>query len=81
MFELSDQIQDGDIIGVIFDHIELKFYLNNKLIEHTVTNVKGREIYPVVYVNNSAIIDMSFSNFTFDPPPSYDGILIEKILL
>lgn len=81
LFEFEEEIQEGDVIGVAFDHVELKFYLNNKLIDYSATNVKGSEIYPVVYVNNGAIIDMIFSNFTFNPPPSYDAILIEKVLL
>lgn len=39
---------DGDIIGVSYDHIQLKFYLNGQEIESTVTNVRGT-VYPALY--------------------------------
>lgn len=81
LFQCPISIQEGDVIGVTYDHIELKFYINNKSIEYEVRNVKGSEIYPLVYVDNGTIIDMIFSNFTYEPPSSYGAILIEKALL
>lgn len=39
---------EGDIIGVSYDHIQLKFYLNGKELECPVTNVKGT-VYPALY--------------------------------
>ena len=81
LHEVSEPIQE-DVIGVAYDHIQLKFFINNTPVEYEVTNVKGSDIYPVVYVNSGAIIDMIFSEpFTYDPPPSYSAILIEKVLL
>jgi hypothetical protein len=41
-------IQEGDVIGVSFDHIQLKFYVNGTEIDYGVTNVKGT-VYPALY--------------------------------
>lgn len=41
-------IQEGDIIGVAFDHIQLKFFVNGVEIDHAITNVKGT-VYPALY--------------------------------
>lgn len=40
--------QEGDVIGVSYDHIQLKFYLNGEEVEYAVTNVKGT-VYPALY--------------------------------
>lgn len=50
------QIQEGDIIGVAFDHIQLKFFVNGKEIDHTVSNIKGT-VYPALY----GIINLYFA--------------------
>lgn len=81
LFELPEPLHENDVIGISYDHVQLQFYINNKPIQYCVTNIKGSEIFPVVYVDNGAIIDMIFSNFIYEPPPNYDAILIEKILL
>lgn len=44
----THKMQEGDIIGVSFDHIQLKFYVNGTEIEQSVTNVKGT-VYPALY--------------------------------
>lgn len=41
------QACDGDIIGISYDHIQLKFYLNGKDLECPITNVKGT-VYPAL---------------------------------
>lgn len=41
-------IQEGDIIGVAFDHIQLKFFVNGTEIDHSVSNIKGT-VYPALY--------------------------------
>lgn len=41
-------IQEGDVIGISYDHIQLKFYLNGTEMEFPVTNVKGT-VYPALY--------------------------------
>lgn len=87
LFEVRKPVQEGDIIGVTFDHVQLKFFINNEPIDFEVSNIKGSEggIYPVVYVDSGAIIDMVFAQpcFTYNPPASsgFGAILIEKALL
>lgn len=81
VFKLENvELQLNDVIGVAYDHIELKFFLNNKPIGKVFQGLKG-ELYPVCYVNNGAILDTSFSSFQYEPPASYDRIMIEKSLL
>lgn len=81
VYSLTEEAEEGDVIGVAYDHIELKYFINNKLIDFTITGVKGSEIYPVVYVGDGAILDVAFTSFTFDPPFGFDRILVEKSLL
>lgn len=81
VFKLENvKLELNDVIGVAYDHIELKFFLNNKQIEKTFKGLKG-ELYPVLYVNNGAILDASFSSFQYDAPPGYDRLMLEKTLL
>lgn len=40
--------QEGDVIGISYDHIQLKFYVNGEEVEYAVTNVKGT-VYPALY--------------------------------
>lgn len=40
--------QEGDIVGVSYDHIQLKFYVNGVELEFPITNVKGT-VYPALY--------------------------------
>jgi hypothetical protein len=81
IYSLTEEIQESDVIGVTYDHIELKFYINNKPIDFVIIGVKGSEIYPVVYVDDGAILDAAFASFQFDPPFGFDRILVEKSLL
>lgn len=71
------QPSEGDVVGVTFDHIELKFYLNGKPYPFVVSGVKGT-VYPVLYVDESAILDVQFSNFYFPPPNGFREIMIEQ---
>ncbi|XP_030749688.1 SPRY domain-containing protein 7 [Sitophilus oryzae] len=73
-------IQEGDIIGVSFDHIQLKFYVNGKEIDYSISNIKGTT-YPALYVDDGAILDIILENFTFPPPPGFDKIMLEQSLL
>ncbi|CAG9771155.1 unnamed protein product [Ceutorhynchus assimilis] len=41
-------IQEGDIIGVAFDHIQLRFYVNGVEIDYCISNIKGTT-YPALY--------------------------------
>ncbi|XP_055387597.1 SPRY domain-containing protein 7 [Condylostylus longicornis] len=72
--------QEGDTIGVAFDHVELNFYLNGKNLEVPVLNVKGT-VYPALYVDDGAILDIILNNFSYGPPPGFEKIMIEQSLL
>ena len=39
---------EGDVIGVLYDHIQLRFYLNGEEVQCPVTNVRGT-VYPALY--------------------------------
>jgi hypothetical protein len=73
-------IQEGDVIGVSFDHIQLKFYVNGTEIDYGVTNVKGT-VYPALYVDDGAILDVILENFNYSPPSGFEKIMLEQSLL
>ncbi|XP_057670864.1 SPRY domain-containing protein 7 [Diorhabda carinulata] len=78
--EVIQQINEGDIIGVAFDHIQLKFFINGNEIDHSITNIKGM-VYPALHVDDGAILDIVLDNFTYAPPSGFDKIMIEQSLL
>ncbi|XP_039948137.1 SPRY domain-containing protein 7 [Bactrocera tryoni] len=71
---------EGDIVGVAFDHIELNFYFNGKNLEVPFRNVKGA-VYPVIFVGNGAIVDIILDNFQYGAPPGFEKIMLEQSLL
>jgi hypothetical protein len=85
--------QEGDIIGVTYDHVELNFYLNGRnlnvpsLIKHshnsqpTNGEYNSNEIYPCLFVDDGAILDLIVDNFNFQIPSGYDKIMVEQTLL
>ncbi|KAI1303045.1 SPRY domain-containing protein 7 [Halotydeus destructor] len=83
LYELPSSIsmQEGDIIGVTYDHSELNFRVNNAPIDFSILSIRGSNIFPVIYVDDGAIIDASFTTFQFEPPLGYDRIIVEKSLL
>ncbi|XP_053680053.1 SPRY domain-containing protein 7 [Anopheles nili] len=72
--------QEGDTIGVAYDHVELNFYLNGKNLNVPVLNVRGT-VHPCLFVDDGAILDIVLDNFAFGPPPGFERILIEQSLL
>jgi len=40
--------QEGDTVGVSYNHDELNFYINGEKLEHSLTNVKGT-VYPALF--------------------------------
>ncbi|KAH8241183.1 hypothetical protein KR032_001698 [Drosophila birchii] len=72
---------EGDIVGVAFDHVELNFYFNGKNLEVPFRNVRGAALFPVIYVGNGAILDIILDNFSHGPPPGFERILLEQSLL
>ncbi|KAL5273099.1 SPRYD7 family protein [Megaselia abdita] len=71
---------EGDTIGVTYDHVELNFYLNGKNLEVPTLNVKGT-VFPVVYVDDGAILDIVLDNFAFGPPYGFNAIMLEQSIL
>lgn len=85
--------QEGDILGITYDHIELNFYLNGRNL-NVPTLIKlsnnqqpsngeynSNEIYPCLYVDDGAILDLIVDNFNFQIPSGYDKIMVEQTLL
>ncbi|EPB67507.1 SPRY domain protein, partial [Ancylostoma ceylanicum] len=92
--KLNKPISEGDSIGVCYDHVELKFLVNGEWAEPSITGIRGPvtdkhpasiqgllQAYPIIYVDESAIIDVKFRRFTQEAPSGYDEILAEQTLL
>jgi hypothetical protein len=77
---LSSVPEEGDIIGMTYDHVELKIYLNGRPTEARFLGIRGT-VFPIVYVDEGAILDMKFSRFYHEPPEGFEQIMIEKSLL
>lgn len=82
--------QEGDIIGITYDHVELNFYLNGKNLNiptlmkinsHTSNGEYNNEIYPCLFVDDGAILDLIVDNFNHSIPSGYDKIMVEQTLL
>lgn len=84
--------QEGDIIGITYDHVELNYYLNGRNLNiptliklnnshHSNGEFNSNEIYPCLYVDDGAILDLIVDNFNFQIPSGYDKIMVEQTLL
>lgn len=82
--------QEGDIIGITYDHVELNFYLNGKNLNiptllkinsQTSNGEYNNEIYPCLFVDDGAILDLIVDNFNYQIPSGYDKIMVEQTLL
>ncbi|CAG9107473.1 unnamed protein product [Plutella xylostella] len=71
---------EGDTIGVAYDHVELNFFLNGRSLEVPVRSVRGT-VYPALYVDDGAILDIILDNFLYPPPSGYEKIMVEQSLL
>lgn len=65
------------MVGITYDHVELNVYLNGKNMHCPASGIRGT-VYPVVYVDDSAILDCQFSEFYHTPPPGFEKILFEQ---
>ncbi|XP_058246884.1 SPRY domain-containing protein 7b [Hemibagrus wyckioides] len=63
--------------GLTYDHVELNLYLNGKNMQCPASGIRGT-VFPVVYVDDSAIIDCQFSDFYYTPPQGCEKILFEQ---
>ncbi|CAH4030852.1 SPRY domain-containing protein 7 [Pieris brassicae] len=71
---------EGDVIGLAYDHVELNFFLNGKNMEIPVRSVRGT-VYPALYVDDGAILDVILDNFRYPPPNGFEKIMVEQSLL
>uniref|UniRef100_A0A6J0U293 SPRY domain-containing protein 7 n=1 Tax=Pogona vitticeps TaxID=103695 RepID=A0A6J0U293_9SAUR len=69
--------QEGDVVGITYDHVELNIYLNGKNMHCPASGIRGT-VFPVVYVDDSAILDCQFSDFYHTPPSGFEKILFEQ---
>ncbi|KAK2719069.1 hypothetical protein QYM36_004782 [Artemia franciscana] len=72
--------QEGDTLGIAYDHVQLNFYLNGKNMECPISGIRGT-IFPAFYVDDGAILDTHFRNFQQEPPVGYGEIMAEKSIL
>lgn len=79
-FQISQKIDEGDVIGVTYDHEILNFYVNGDDMECSITGIRG-SVFPAFFVDDGAILDVQFNAFYHQPPVGYDRILLEKTIL
>lgn len=79
-FRSAQPIDEGDVIGITYDHEVLNFYLNGDDLEACITGIRGN-VFPVFYVDDGAILDVQFNAFYHQPPIGFDRILQEKTIL
>ncbi|CAF0971057.1 unnamed protein product [Brachionus calyciflorus] len=79
-FRTNRTFDEGDIVGVTYDHELLNFYLNGDDLETAITGIRGT-VYPAFYVDDGAILDVQFNSFYHQPPNGFDGIMREKSIL
>ncbi|EDV28407.1 SPRY domain-containing protein 7 [Trichoplax sp. H2] len=73
--------EEGDVMACTYDHVELNFYLNGDNLQAPVTGFKGT-VFPVIYVDKSAILDVSFCDkFYYPPPVGFEGIMMEHSII
>ncbi|XP_064394179.1 SPRY domain-containing protein 7-like [Halichondria panicea] len=77
---INEKPAEGDILGVSYNHIELNFFLNGKSMQCPITGIRGT-VYPVFYVDDGAILDVQFTDFSYPPPDNYDRIMFEQNIL
>ncbi|KAK7484464.1 hypothetical protein BaRGS_00024349 [Batillaria attramentaria] len=78
--KLTETPQEGDVLGITYDHIEMNFFLNGSPLSTPFMGIKGT-VYPTFYVDNGAVLDVQFDKFYHQPPDGYDSIMIEQSLL
>ncbi|VUZ50851.1 unnamed protein product [Hymenolepis diminuta] len=81
--------EEGDILGVYYDHTELRFTINgvpvffqdHGLRYNGVTGIRGT-VYPLLAVDKGAILDVRFTTFQYPPREGgYTEIRLEQNIL
>ncbi|XP_076323939.1 SPRY domain-containing protein 7-like isoform X2 [Tachypleus tridentatus] len=49
--------QEGDVLGITYDHVEMNFYINGNSVHSPITGIKGK-VYPVLYVFIEILLHM-----------------------
>lgn len=47
-YELPEKVQEGDILGFSYDHVELNFFLNGSNLNCPILGIKGT-VFPILY--------------------------------
>jgi len=79
-YRVSHNLEEGDVLGFSYDHVELNLFCNGKNLDTPILGIKGT-VFPVFYVDEGAILDSVFENFNHQPPTGFERIMIEKALL
>lgn len=79
-YKLNEAIEEGDVLGFSYDHVELNIFHNGKNLDTPIIGIKGT-VFPVFFVDEGAILDAVFENFNHSPPNGFERIMIEKALL
>nr|CDS31573.1 chronic lymphocytic leukemia deletion region [Hymenolepis microstoma] len=90
LMELETSIpEEGDILGIYYDHTDLRFTVNGVPVffqDHGVrcygaTGIRGT-VYPLLAVDQGAILDIRFTAFQYPPREGgYTEIRLEKNIL
>jgi len=79
-YSLAAKLEEGDVLGFSYDHVELNIFCNGKNLDTPVLGIKGT-VFPVFYVDEGAILDCIFEDFNHQSPSGFERIMIEKALL
>jgi len=79
-YKLNCVVDEGDVLGFSYDHVELNIFLNGQNLDTPVLGIKGT-VFPVFYVDEGAILDAVFEKFNYPPPGGFERIMIEKTVL
>jgi hypothetical protein len=64
-----------------YDHSQLSFYVNGDLLSDvSFTSVRG-SVYPVVGVDQGAILDVFFKDFVYSIPSGFSEIMMEQNII
>lgn len=77
-------IEEGDVLGFAYDHIELRIFVNGErrhcTSSATLPPLRGT-VYPFLFVDAGAVLEVLFDAFAYQPPSGFRQILIEQSIL